>query len=215
MAKLNIVIADDHPIVLLGVRELVERDERFRIVGESTCSSGLIEQLKQKRVDLLISDYNMPGPSPYGDGLKLVEYLRRHFPDLKILILTMISNQLILSHLHQLGVVGVIQKSQIHTEIQRALDTIIQGSVYDSPEPARISVIANKASMEERFATLSLKEMEILRLFVSGMSISEIARNQKRSVKTVSTQKVSAMRKLAVTRDQELLAYCMDHKAFR
>ena len=72
MDKLNVVIADDHPIVLVGVRELVERDERFCVVGQATCSNDLVALLDQVRVDLVITDFNMPADSPYGDGLKLV-----------------------------------------------------------------------------------------------------------------------------------------------
>src|SRR5471030_1927702 len=97
MEKLNVVIADDHPIVLLGVRELVERNERFSVVGEAVCSNGLVDLLKRHPVDLVITDFNMPADSPYGDGLKLVEYLKRQFPRVKILVLTMISNPLILT----------------------------------------------------------------------------------------------------------------------
>ena len=121
MEKLKVVIADDHPIVLLGVRELMERDDRFEIVGETLSSQGLIQKLESCQVDVVITDYNMPGDSPYGDGLKLVEYLKRNFPHVQVLILTMISNQLILTRLRELGVVGVIQKSQLHEEIQIAL----------------------------------------------------------------------------------------------
>ena len=73
MKTFTVVIADDHPIVLLGVRELVERDERFQVIGEAICSAGLIKLLEQQPIDIVITDYNMPGDSPYGDGLKLVE----------------------------------------------------------------------------------------------------------------------------------------------
>ena len=97
MEILNVVIADDHPIVLVGVRELVERNERFRVVGEAVCSNALISLLESTRVDLVITDFNMPGDTPYGDGLKLVEYLTRHFPHVRVLVLTMISNPLILT----------------------------------------------------------------------------------------------------------------------
>ncbi|RBJ71767.1 DNA-binding response regulator, partial [Pseudomonas sp. MWU12-2534b] len=90
MENLNVVIADDHPIVLVGVRELVERDQRFRVVGEAVCSSELINLLETRQVDLVITDFNMPGDSTYGDGLKLVEYLTRHFPCVRVLVLTMI-----------------------------------------------------------------------------------------------------------------------------
>jgi len=162
----------------------------------------------------VITDYNMPADSPYGDGLKLVDYLKRHFPQLQVLILTMISNHLILTRLHELGVVGVIQKSQLHTEIQLALKAVAQQSQYRSLEPAKTSVIETTAAIEDRFATLSPKEFEILRLFVAGKSVSDIARSQNRSAKTISAQKISAMRKLEVNSDQDLLTYCLERSIF-
>lgn len=68
MEKLKVIIADDHPIVLFGVRELVERDPHFCVVGEAVSSSALIALLQEQPVDLVITDYNMPDDSPYGDG---------------------------------------------------------------------------------------------------------------------------------------------------
>lgn len=214
MEKLKVIIADDHPIVLLGVRELVERDPRFRVVGEAVCSQGLIELLERQAVDVVISDYNMPADSPYGDGLKLIDYLKRHYPAVRILVLTMISNPLILTRLHELGVEGVIQKNQLHSEIEKALNAIARNNTYRSQEPTRNSVIASTTAIDQRVESLSPKEFEILRLFVAGQSVSEIARSQNRSTKTISAQKISAMRKLDVTSDQELLAYCLAANIF-
>lgn len=214
METFNVVIADDHPIVLLGVRELVERDPRFRVVGEAVCSDGLIELLKSQPVDLLITDFNMPGDSPYGDGLKLVEYVTRHFPDVRVLVLTMISNPLILTRLQEMGVLAVIQKHQLHNEIEVALKAIAKGNPVRQQGPAPTSVLVDGADLDERFSRLSPKEHEILRLFVQGQGVNEIARGLNRSAKTVSTQKVSAMRKLEVSSDQELLAYCIERNLF-
>jgi two-component system capsular synthesis response regulator RcsB len=214
MEKLNVVIADDHPIVLLGVRELVERDEHFSVVGEAISSDGLIKLLESQPVDLVITDFNMPADSPYGDGLKLVEYLKRHFPHVQILVLTMISNPLILTRLHELGVLGVIQKHQLHNEIEVALKAVANGRPFRSATPEPVSVIESTADLDERFARLSPKEHEILRLFVAGQSVSDIARGQNRSAKTISTQKIAAMRKLEVSSDQDLLAYCIERKLF-
>lgn len=214
MEILNVVIADDHPIVLVGVRELVERNERFRVVGEAVCSDALISLLESTRVDLVITDFNMPGDSPYGDGLKLVEYLTRHFPDVRVLVLTMISNPLILTRLQELGVLAVIQKHQLHDEIQAALKAIARGNPIRNSGPAPTSVIESSADLNERFTRLSPKEHEILRLFVSGQSVNEIARNLNRSAKTISTQKVAAMRKLEVSSDRDLLAYCIERNLF-
>ena len=213
MDKLNVVIADDHPIVLVGVRELVERDEGFCVVGEATCSNDLIALLEQLPVDLVITDFNMPADSPYGDGLKLVEYLKRHYPSVQILVLTMISNPLILTRLQELGVIGVIQKCQLHDEIQTALKAVALGNPLHNRGPQAASVI-EAAALDERFARLSPKEHEILRLFISGQSVNDIARGLNRSAKTISTQKISAMRKLEVSSDQDLLAYCIERQLF-
>ena len=214
MDTLNVVIADDHPIVLVGVRELIERNARFRVMGDATCSNELVALLESEPVDLVITDFNMPGDSPYGDGLKLVEYLTRHFPKVRIVVLTMISNPLILTRLHEMGVLAVIQKNQLHDEIQAVLKAIARGNPVRSNGPQPTSVLDDGADLDERFTRLSPKEHEILRLFVSGQSVNEIARGLNRSAKTISTQKISAMRKLEVSSDQDLLTYCIERNLF-
>ncbi|MGE8064226.1 response regulator [Pseudomonas sp. NPDC089569] len=213
--KITVVIADDHPIVLLGVRELIERDDRFKVVGEAINSSELIKVLNAENPDILITDYNMPDHSIYGDGLKLVKYLSRNYPSLQVLILTMVSNGLILSRLYDLGVAGVVQKSQLHAEIQRALDALSQKRRYKCPALNKSSVMDEGRNVEQRLALLSLRELEILRLFVSGMSLRDIAIDQNRSAKTISTQKVAAMRKLEVNSDQELITFCLEANLFQ
>lgn len=213
--KITVAIADDHPIVLLGVRELIERDERFQVVGEAASSSELIKVLNDCAPDILITDYNMPENSVYGDGLKLIKYLIRHFSSMQILVLTMVSNRLILNRLYDLGVAGVVQKSQLHAEIQRALDALSQKQHYKTQGLKRASVIDDNRQVDERLALLSIRELEILRLFVSGMSLRDIADDQNRSAKTISTQKVAAMRKLEVSSDQELIVYCLEANLFQ
>ena len=215
MRKLNVVIADDHPIVLLGLLELIERDGRFHVVGQAVGSEGLVQLLEKQAVDLIVTDFSMPAKSPYGDGLKLVEYLKRHYPSVRILVLTMISSPLILTRLHELGVAGIIQKRHLHNEIEVALNAIIQGMEYQNADATAKSLTDNLLTLNERFATLSPKEHEILRLFVSGQSVSDIARGQNRSSKTISAQKIYAMRKLEVTSDQDLITYCLESNIFK
>lgn len=214
MRKLNVVIADDHPIVLLGLLELIERDGRFHVVGQAVGSEGLVNLLEKQAVDLIVTDFSMPAESPYGDGLKLVEYLRRHYPSVRILVLTMVSSPMILTRLHELGVAGIIQKRHLHNEIEVALNAVIKGMGYQSYESTPESLSDNLLTLNERFATLSPKEHEILRLFVSGQSVSDIARGQNRSTKTISAQKISAMRKLEVASDQDLITYCLESNIF-
>ena len=215
MRKLNVVIADDHPIVLLGLLELIERDGRFRVVGQAIGSEGMVKLLEKQAVDLIVTDFSMPEESPYGDGLKLVEYLRRHYPAVRILVLTMVSSPMILTRLHELGVAGIIHKRHLHNEIEVALNAVIKGMEYQSYDSPPASLSDNLLTLNERFATLSPKEHEILRLFVSGQSVSDIARGQNRSTKTISAQKISAMRKLEVTSDQDLITFCLASNLFQ
>lgn len=215
MKKIKVVIADDHPIVLLGVREVIQRDGRFEVVGEATSSSQLIDRLQSEKPHVVITDFHMPGDSTFGDGLKLIEYLTRRFVDTQILVLTMMSNNLIVSRLHELGVMGVIQKNHLHEEIENALNALASRRNYQSPVQDAVSVIHNQQQVDERFASLSLREMEVLRLFVAGHSVTDIARMVNRSSKTVSAQKVSAMRKLVVSTDQALVTYCVNAGKFQ
>jgi len=144
-----------------------------------------------------------------------VEYLRRHYRSVRILVLTMVSSPMILTRLHELGVAGIIQKRHLHNEIEVALNAVIKGMEYQSYDSPPASLTDNLLTLNERFATLSPKEHEILRLFVSGQSVSDIARGQNRSTKTISAQKISAMRKLEVTSDQDLITFCLESNIFK
>lgn len=214
MSELNVVIADDHPIVLLGVREIIQRDGRYTVVGEAVSSTELIDQLRKHQPKLLITDFNMPGDATYGDGLKLIEYVLRNFPLTEVLVLTMVSNSLILKRLQELGVAGVIQKNHLHQEIEKALTALRRQRRYISPTTEARSVIDRLGQVEDRFQSLSPRELEVLRLFVTGLTVSDIARQLCRSNKTVSAQKISAMRKLDVDTDQALLTYCIETRQF-
>ncbi|MNE32308.1 Transcriptional regulatory protein RcsB [compost metagenome] len=96
-----------------------------------------------------------------------------------------------------------------------ALKAIAKGKRVRSHRMAPTSVLDDGADLDERFSRLSPKEHEILRLFVQGQGVNEIARGLNRSAKTISTQKISAMRKLDVSSDQELLAYCIERNLFK
>ena len=108
MDKLNVVIADDHPIVLVGVRELVERDERFCVAGQATCSNDLVALLDQVRVDLVITDFNMPKL----DGLGLLRAIRAHGPTSKtaVIMLTGRADRELVQRAVQFGVNNYLVK---------------------------------------------------------------------------------------------------------
>lgn len=213
--KLRVIIADDHPLILMGIRELLSRDINLMVKSVATSPSELIEQLQSNPPDTVITDYTMPGDEQYGDGIRFISYLRRHFPQVKLIVLTMVSNPMIISSLYDAGVHGVVLKQDELSEVLVALHLLRQGVKY---YPANFKHDIPKAmlssSVQERLSSLSPREFEVLRLFAMGDSISGIAEQLNRSIKTISAQKAAAMRKLNVHNNQDLIAFCTQNNLF-
>jgi two-component system capsular synthesis response regulator RcsB len=197
----------------MGVREIIERDPRFKVVGEAMSSSELIDKISLLKPDVIITDYNMPGDDQYGDGTRLVEYLRRHFPEPKVLILTVITNAQVLTWLYELGISGVISKSAGLEQILVALDAFYRQGHYQQDQPQG-ALSEDADDLSQRLSQLTVKEFEVLRLFSTGVSVSDVAHSLNRSIKTISTLKISAMRKLNVDNDQALLILCVKANLF-
>ncbi|AKJ67013.1 LuxR family transcriptional regulator [Pandoraea thiooxydans] len=204
---IKVIIADDHPIVRLGIRLMLKDRLNVEIVGEASDSSELIAQLGKMPCDVIITDYSMPGGS-YKDGLYLISYIRRYYPDVKVVVLTMLENLAILRSMLKLGVHSILSKSDDQERIAEAVTVVADGSHY---VPATLAARLNQASSDESWGgeapLLSAREVEVVRLFVSGMTITEIAARLNRSIKTVSSQKNNAMRKLGIGRDVDLYKY--------
>ena len=125
----RILLADDHQVVILGVRNVLEGAGRHQIVGDATNAAELIRKTRELAPDVIITDYNMPSEDGYSDSLALVQYLRRNFPDVRILIHTMITSPVIVASLYEEGVSGVVFKSRDLGEILTALDTLEESGV--------------------------------------------------------------------------------------
>ena len=108
---LKIIIADDHPVVLLGTRiALTTQFEAHEcIINEASCTGSLLQLLKKDTCDLIITDLSMPDGS-IPDGLPLISYIRRHFEKTKIIVMTMVNNEPMLRNLLNLGISGALDK---------------------------------------------------------------------------------------------------------
>ena len=204
----RILIADDHPIVLAGIRDVLAGELDLEIVGEAADPATLIELMTRTRPQAVITDYSMPGGDHFGDGIKLISFLRRSFPDTRLLVLTMVSNPSLVAAMYAAGAGGVVLKSHGLGKLVQALRVVLADRAYRPP--GLLPLAAGKpADADAVRARLSPRELEVIRLFTGGMSVGDIARQLQRSAKTVSTQKISAMRKLGVESDQALIEYCL------
>ncbi len=199
-------MADDHPVILLGARHALARFPDIDVVAEVRQSTDLIKTLTQVPCDALVTDLAMPG-GRHGDGLPLIGYLRRHFPALPVVVLTMLENAALIRRLGELGVVAIVSKADDLSHIGLAVRNVVRGLPYAGPTVrAALDALSAGGGRGEQ-VPLSPRELEVVRLFAAGMTMKEIAERLNRSIKTVSTQKITALRKLGLARDSELFQY--------
>jgi len=201
MTDLNIIIADDHPVILHGISDLLQQNLSLNSCLQVQSSTALIDALKQNLPDLLITDYHMPNDNNFSDGIKFIGYLRRNFPKLKIIVLTMLTNRMIAGNLYDLGVKALVYKNEPLKEVLKAVQTVLNDKTY---YPSGFY----QEKDDDLLQTLTPREFEVIRLFMAGFSVSKIAEHLHRSIKTISAQKKAAIKKLKLNNDQELIAFC-------
>ncbi|CAB3803355.1 Transcriptional regulatory protein RcsB [Paraburkholderia ultramafica] len=208
---LRVVVADDHPVILFGAEHALLKFPGLQVVGCARQSTELVKMLQTAACDVLVTDLAMPG-GQYGDGLQLIGYLRRNFPNLPIVVLTMLENAALLKRLSELGVTSVVNKSDDLSHIGLAVQYVSRNLEYMSPSvKASLDALRMNSGGKSDEVMLSRRELEVVRLFVSGMTIKEISEQLNRSIKTISTQKNTAMRKLGIDRDSELFQYAQSN----
>jgi two-component system, NarL family, captular synthesis response regulator RcsB len=205
---IRVAIADDHPLLLAGLSHELEKQLGVTVVGWAENSSELVELLSKNPVDVVVSDYTMPGGN-YGDGIALFGFLKRRFPGIRLIALTMMSNPAVIRSLMAQGVQCVLSKADSLVYVAGSLYAALGGKRYCSPS---IEAILKTHHIEEESGNpttsrLTTRELEVVRLFVSGLTVSEIAGRLHRSKQTISTQKMSAMRRLGIRRDADLILY--------
>jgi len=212
--SLRIIIADDHPVVRIGTRAVIESSGVGRVVGEADSAQALMTLLANQPCDLLVipSDYSMPG-SPQADGFAMIGMIRRRHPDLPVLMLSVSSNLAILRMVLDSGVLGLVDKSSSMDELPQAIQAVYRGQPYISRSlRERVEAAGSWRMREGDGKPLSPREVEVLRLLGTGMTVKEISLLLHKSVSTISRQKGDAMLKLGLKGDAELFDYLRDGK---
>lgn len=201
--SLRIVLADDHSAVRTGLQHVLTTSGTVTVQGSARNSTELMETLSQNPCDVLVSDYSMPG-GRYGDGIALFKLIMKRYPSIRIVVLTMLENPGIVHSLLGLGISCILSKSDSLNHLLPAVHGAFANGRYLSPT---ISEIASSVGKNSGVQALTTRELEVIRFFVSGLTVNEIAERLSRSKKTISTQKGAAMLKLGLKRDVDLLRY--------
>ncbi|VVM54381.1 Transcriptional regulatory protein RcsB [Pseudomonas fluorescens] len=205
---MRVIIADDHPVVRIGLRMLVDLNRTCVVVGEVDGPDSLLSLLCATPCDLLITDFSMPG-NAQADGLKMLSRVRRSYPTMPIILVTMFSNVTALRMALAHGVMAILDKGASAMELPMAIKSVSEGNLFISAS-LRTLLLQADARAQSSSASLSAKEHEVVRMLASGMTVSEIAGHFKRSVSTISKQKKMAMHRLGLTTDVDLFSYARE-----
>ncbi|MFJ5285130.1 response regulator [Pseudomonas sp. NPDC088429] len=222
VSPLRIALLDDHALIREGLKIRLSTESDFKIVGVHSSSAELQEALRSESADLLILDYQLSDGEL--DGLRLIQLLRSHYPEMRILIFSSLERPATVNMAIRAGANGFFGKSQQTEELVRAIRMVALDRLYLSPEMAAdldttpavqvpgstdgASVAGGDALVD--YPALSPKEREVLRCCLEGLSVSQIALKFMRSRKTISGQKQAALRKLNVRTDTELFKLHLD-----
>ncbi len=208
---LRIVLADDHPIFLIGLRAVLERTPALRVVGEASTPGELFDRLDRLPCDALVTDFMMP-TADQNDGLRMIEALLRNYPALPIVVVTMLNNAGLFRYILDQGVMGLLSKASLANELPMAIQHVRQGKVFVADSVRQTLALAGEVGRHRLGdpELLSPRELEVTRLLAAGRTVGEIAARLCRSKQTVSAQKISAMRKLGLTNDAALFLYLQE-----
>lgn len=207
--KIHVLLADDHPALLSGIKHELDSVPSIAVEGVARDSGQLVQLLSRTPCDVLVTDYAMPGGA-HGDGITFISYLRRHYPDLKIVVFTTLDNPAIMQELSRLGVHSVLGKAQETNQLISAIHAVYAGARYFPSELHGGAALSTSTKTLRIGPDLTKRELEVVRLYVSGMSVNEIAAQLSRSKQTISSQKASAMRKLGIEREADLFRFAFE-----
>jgi DNA-binding NarL/FixJ family response regulator len=207
--NLRVLLADDHPIVLEGVKALVTAGPGLEVIGEARDGHTALRLATELKPDIAIVDISMPGLN----GIRVTEMLRAACPTCKVLILTVHEDSSYLRELLEVGISGYILKRSASEELIRAIVAVAAGGLYLDPAIAGKAVAVRQPRVGVAEAAdpvdLSAREVEVLRLTASGHSNKSMASELNISVKTVETYKARAMEKLGFRTRVELVRFVL------
>ena len=206
---MRILIADDHPIVRHGVRQVLAEDPGMEVVGEAKDGDEALRLARELQWDVAVVDFSMPGRS----GFDLLGDLRREFPGRPVIVLSIHAEQLHAARVLKAGGAGYLNKSSAPQELAKAVRKVAAGGRYVSAALAEL--LATDLSGDAAgppHEQLSDREYRVMWLLASGRQINQIARELVLRPSTVSTYRTRVFRKLRLRNNAELVQYAVRHQ---
>lgn len=205
---IKILIADDHPLVREGLKKILAEETDIRVVCEAGDSQEIFLKLQKHDLDVVVMDLSMPGKG----GLEILKEIKRHFPRLPVLILSMHPEERFALRTIRAGAAGYITKESVPQVLVQAIRQVVQGRKYITPavaEQLALDINTSTSAAEAPHETLSDREFHILRLIASGKSVREIAEQLFLSESSVRTYRSRILEKMNLQTDIDITQYAI------
>lgn len=202
--KINILIADDHPILLQGLIRIIKNEFENAEIAEANSGNGILEKARNQNFDLIISDIGMPDRN----GIEVLKQLRSENIQIPMLFLSMYPEEQYAVRAIKAGAIGYLTKSSAPDELVNAIKTVLSGKKYITPTLAEAlaDALFNKES-NVLHDLLSDREFEVMKLIASGMTIKQMADSLSLSSPTISTYRARLLDKMGMKTNAELTHY--------
>jgi two-component system, NarL family, response regulator NreC len=206
---INIMLADDHPIVRQGLRALLESEQNFQLVGEAGDGLEAVRLAIRLKPDVLITDVMMPGLN----GLEVTRQVTKSLPQTKVVILSMYTDDSYVLEALKNGATGYVLKDSQATDLVLAIREVAAGKRYLSPplSERELELYAQRfeSAPADPYELLTTREREVLQLVAEGHTSTEIAQQLFISPRTAEGHRANLMRKLGVQNNAELVRYAL------
>jgi DNA-binding NarL/FixJ family response regulator len=211
MPKQRIILVDDHEVVRLGIKSLLERHPHFEVVGEASTAKEALEQVDRLLPDVVLMDIRLPGAS----GIEATEEIKNRYPEIKIIMLTSYAEDDMLFSAIRSGASGYVLKQIGADDLIKAIEAVGRGeALLDPAVTQRVFQEVRRAVKEEEasaFINLSQQERHVLLLVSEGRTNREIAKTLFLGEGTVRNYVSSILSKLGVSNRAEAAAYAVEH----
>ncbi len=206
---IRVMLVDDHELVRTGFRLILGDAPGVLVVGEADTGESALKQLPELKPDLVLMDVNMPGIG----GIESTRRIRRNYPDVQVIAITVHSDTPFPSKLHEAGALGYLTKGCPASEMLDAIKTVASGKPFLSADVAQRLSLARLSGVDSElpFESLSRREMQVLMMIVQGSKNQDISDTLCVSPKTVSTYRHRLFEKLGIQTDAELTMLAIRH----
>jgi two-component system, NarL family, invasion response regulator UvrY len=206
---IKVLIVDDHALVRMGIRRLLEDMSDMEVVGDAGSGEQALSLVKSLTPDVILLDMKMPGI----DGWEVTRRLKKSNPHVKVIAVTAMCSDPIPTRVLQLGAMGYLTKESGAEEMAAAIRKVSKGEKYLSAEIAqKMAINSLQEAQDSPFDMLSEREMQVMLMITSGMNVQDIADRLFLSSKTINGYRYRMFEKLGIKNDVELTYLAMKHR---